>query len=582
MRSFALAGLLAVTVMLEARGFVIIRYGSGHPLRWDLLTTPVSVSTNVVNRTTHAVRYFLGSDAYSATNTAAELNAVRAAFGQWQAVSDSHLKFEDAGLVVPPMDVDLNDHRNLIFWAKNSTFVNGGMDNISGALGVTFSSSTDPDTVFVEADIAFNGVEYNWFTDYFDPSNSSIFVESVAMHEIGHFIGLKHVPIGGGAMFHRAPPGLSLQAGLSADDISAARYLYPVTPANYGAVKGTITKGGSPILGAAVFARNAAGNTVAGTVTASNGTYQISALPSGNYQIRVAPLDDASASDSLCRGYDVGMDYAAADTTFLPTTNKSLTVVANATNTADFSVTAGTPTFRITRVRTPSAVAGAYSSGRTPVALRAGQSNFFVTVFSADLPTNGAIFTITGDGLTMGTPTYQPGNIFAGLNGITMSLSVASNATPGMRDFIVQQGADTAYASGFFEVLATITDDNFDGLDDSFQRQYFPLFTAANAAPAADPDGDLMNNYAESIAGTVPTNAASVLKLLSVARTGNTATLRWISGNGKKYQLAYRANLATGGWSNLGSIVIGAGTNTQFADTTATNAFRFYRVQALP
>ena len=39
-----------------------------------------SVDTNVVNPNTKAIRYFLASDAYSTTNTAAELNALRASF----------------------------------------------------------------------------------------------------------------------------------------------------------------------------------------------------------------------------------------------------------------------------------------------------------------------------------------------------------------------------------------------------------------------------------------------------------------------------------------------------------------------
>jgi hypothetical protein len=267
---------------------------------------------------------------------------------------------------------------------------------------------------------------------------------------------------------------------------------------------------------------------------------------------------------------------------FLPTTNQSTTVTVNATNTVSFAVTSGTPAFRIAYVRAPTTSSGAYSISGLPTALRAGLSNRFIGVFSANLPTNGATFTITGDGLTLGAPTYQPGNIFGGLNGISMSISVSSNATPGARDFIVTQGANVAFANSFFEVQGTNTDDNFDGLEDTFQRTYFPLFTATNAAPSADPDTDGMNNYAENIAGTIPTNAASVLKMLSVARTNNTASVRWLSVNGKRYQISYRINLASGGWTNLGSVVTATGANALLTDTTATNALRNYRVQVLP
>jgi hypothetical protein len=571
--------LLALT--FSANAFVTSVNASGNTRRWNLLTPQSGVSTNVVNTNTHAVRFFLASDGYSAANTTAELNAVRASFAQWQAISNAYVRFEDAGLIAPPVDVNTSDNTNVVYWAKSSTLVNGGTSDISGALGVTFATFGSTDNYIRQADIVLNGVLYTWFADYFSANTTDKFVEGVALHEIGHFIGIQHSPVGAATMLWVGGSGISLQVGLSADDIAAARYLYPVGVTNFGAIKGNVTKSGSPILGAAVFARDSAGNTVAGTVTDTSGNYLIAVLPPGNYQVRVAPLDNPSQADTLVRGTDINSTYNAADTAFLPTTNKSVTVTANATNTTDFTIVPGPPAFYIGIIRQPTTSSGSYSIAGLPVSLRAGLSNRFIGVFSENLPTSGATFTITGNGLTLGTPTYQPGNVFAGLNGISMSISVASNAAPGARDFIVTQGANVAYASGFFEVQGTNTDYNFDGLEDTFQRTYFPLFTSAAAGPAADPDTDGMNNYAEFIAGTNPTNAASVLKMSSVARTNNTATVRWLSVNGKRYQLSYSTNLAVG-WNNLGSAVTAAGTNTSVNDPAATNTFRSYRVQALP
>jgi hypothetical protein len=98
------ARIIAIAVLLPCFGqaWVPSRVSpGGNPKHWELLNPSSFVDENVVNRTTKAVRYFLASDAYSIGNAAAELNALRASFAQWQAISGTHLKFEDAGTVPP-------------------------------------------------------------------------------------------------------------------------------------------------------------------------------------------------------------------------------------------------------------------------------------------------------------------------------------------------------------------------------------------------------------------------------------------------------------------------------------------------
>jgi hypothetical protein len=574
--------LLLATV--SAPAFVTAVNTSGNTRRWNLITPQSGISTNVVNTNTHAVRFYLASDAYSAANATTELNAIRAAFAQWQSISNTFVKFEEAGLVAPPVDVNTSDASNIVYWTKSSTLVNGGLSDIGGALGVTFISAGSTDNIIRQADIVFNGVNYAWFADYFSGNTTDTFVEGVALHEIGHFIGIQHSPVGAATMMWVTGDGVSLQSGLSTDDLAAARYLYPLNLTNYGAIKGAVTKSGSPVFGAAVFARDAASNIVAGAVSDTAGNYLLAALPPGNYQIRAAPLDEASASDWLIKGVNIinNATYNTVDTAFLPTSYTAASVTVNATNTLNLSVIAGTPAFRITHIRAATANAGSYSWSALPDSLRAGQSNYTIGVASATLPTSTASFSISGDGLTLGSPSYLANAFGSGLNFISIPISVSSNATPGMRDFIVTQGGNVAYANGFFEVRPTVTDFNRDGLDDDFQRTYFPVFTAAEAAPGVDPDADGMNNSAERIAGTVPTNSVSVLKLSTVTRTNNTATIRWLSVSGKRYQVGYTTNLNTGSWVNLGSPITASGTNTTASDTTATNIFRYYRVQVLP
>ena len=229
---------------------------SGQPRRWKLDPPDTSVHTNVVNRTTGAIRYFLASDAYSTTNTTAELNALRASFAQWQAVSGTILKFEDAGLVTPGVDVNTEDNTNVLYWAKTNLIVNGGMDNIANELSATYTSFFSDDNTLAEADIVFNGVQYSWFTDFNIPTTAGQFVEGWALHEIGHFIGLRHSPVGGATMFWNGASGVSLQSGLSPDELTAARWLYAPSsaPSSLARLRGTVTMNGASVFGAVVVA----------------------------------------------------------------------------------------------------------------------------------------------------------------------------------------------------------------------------------------------------------------------------------------------------------------------------------------
>ena len=568
--------------LLPTMGFVHSRY-LGNPLRWKLITPDVNVHTNVVNRNTKAIRYFLASDGWSATNTAAELNALRASFAQWQAVSGTVLKFEDAGTLAPPVDVNTSDNRNILYWAKSSTIVNGGTSDISGRLGVTFNSFF-ADGTFAEADIVFNGVEYDWFTDFSSSNNPNQFVEGTALHETGHFIGFAHSPVGGASMLWVGNDGVDLQAGLSSDEISGARFNYMATnQVNARAtLKGQITKSGVGILGAAIFVEDSATNIIAGTVSRSGGNYEMNALPPGAYQVRVSPLDSASAPDWLVNGPNISSEFNAADVNFLPTAATSVTLSAGVTNTLNVAVVNGTPAFRITYIRYPTANAGSYQWASLPTAMRPGQNNMTIGVASADLPTSGATFSISGNGLTIGAPTYLANAFGSGLNFISAVVSVSTNATPGMRTFTVTQGGNVAHANGFLEILPSVPDYNFDGLDDTFQRKWFPLFTVTNAGPAADPDGDGFLNSSENIAGTNPTNATSLLKIDSIKHDITGARVTWRSVPGKSYQLLWRSPVNAAGWTAVGTPVLASTTTTNKLDPIGTSTNRFYSVQVLP
>jgi hypothetical protein len=220
--------------------------------------------------------------------------------------------------------------------------------------------------------------------------------------------------------------------------------------------------------------------------------------------------------------------------------------------------------------------------GNAAQSLSPGDKDLYVGVYSPDLPSSDATLTISGDGLTVGPTLFKPG-AFPGLNLISVKVSVATNATPGLRTLIVQQGAGYAWANGFLEVQAAFPDINRDGFDDRFERQYFGSPFAANAAASLDPDHDQYNNLAEYIAGTDPVDPASVLRVESIHWDPSGATVRWRSGSGKRYQVFSRpyAN-SSRGWEKTGAPVVATGDFTEFFDGTNTTPNRLYRIQALP
>jgi hypothetical protein len=102
------------------------------------------------------------------------------------------------------------------------------------------------------------------------------------------------------------------------------------------------------------------------------------------------------------------------------------------------------------------------------------------------------------------------------------------------------------------------------------------------SADYADPDHDGMNNWQEWICGTCPTNAQSVLRLVSATPAGTNITVTWQSVAGVNYFLERSTNLASP-FMHLASFIMGQAGTTSYADTNAAGAGPlFYRVGVLP
>jgi hypothetical protein len=100
------------------------------------------------------------------------------------------------------------------------------------------------------------------------------------------------------------------------------------------------------------------------------------------------------------------------------------------------------------------------------------------------------------------------------------------------------------------------------------------------SADYADPDGDGMNNWQEWLAGTIHTNAASVLRMLSAIPGSTNVVVTWSSVSTRAYSVMRATNLVTvPPFSVLKSNIAGLIGTTSFTDTNPpAGPAAFYRV----
>lgn len=186
---------------------------------------------------------------------------------------------------------------------------------------------------------------------------------------------------------------------------------------------------------------------------------------------------------------------------------------------------------------------------------------------------------LTGSEIAWTAPTWPLDGITAG--GIATAAAVYAN-TPATLN-----GSYLGVAgSGSLQVLDTLADNygsyTGDGLDDSWQNQYFGL-NNPDAGPLADPDGDSQNNAFEFTAGLVPTDALSRFLLHVEPVAGEPAQKRIVLNprlNGRTYTLLFSTNLLPNSWQGLTNTnVSDNGTERTITDLDTSQRTKFYRIQ---
>jgi hypothetical protein len=265
------------------------------------------------------MRYFITNTGVPGVTAEQFQGAVGRAFQSWQDVSTSGFSGTFAGFT--PASARDDDGMTTIGFLPRPD-----QDRVLAATRILTNETTGE---IVEADIFFNSA----FTWSVSPTGETgrFDVESIALHEVGHLLGLGHSAIGetelqpGGrrrviasaaVMFPIAfTAGNIEERTLHADDIAGVSDIYPDGDyrSRTGSISGRVTKNGQGIVGAHVVASNQrTGALVAGFSLGSDGSFVIAGLSPGPHVLRVEPIDDADVTSFFSEEANVDVDFRVA------------------------------------------------------------------------------------------------------------------------------------------------------------------------------------------------------------------------------------------------------------------------------
>jgi hypothetical protein len=244
------------------------------------------------------VRYFITNQSGGGVSATQLRDVVGRAFSTWHSVETAETSSEFVGFTsARPND----DDGMTVIGLENRP----EQDRTLGATSFLVDTLSGE---IIEAEIFIN-TAFDWSVA--DAGQANRFdLESIALHEIGHLLGLGHSALGetelraGGrrvlaaeaVMFPIAfSSGSTVGRTLREDDAAGLSDIYPNAEfrRERGSISGRITKSGQGVLGAHITAFNLrTGRLVGGFSLSEDGRYTVAGLEAGPHVLRVEPLDD--------------------------------------------------------------------------------------------------------------------------------------------------------------------------------------------------------------------------------------------------------------------------------------------------
>lgn len=307
----------AAALLLAIPAFSYLNeYTGTAPDRWDFAAFPV----------TYAINPNVGANVHG--GVAAATAVINASFATWNAAPNAAINVTAAGTTTAAKNGA--DGVNLICfncpgdYSKDSTTLAVTWTTIATSAGEDTkhgTQSTFAGQIF-DADILFNP-NVQWTTSG-TPTDPQEDLQTVATHEIGHFLGLDHSAVVRAVMYPFAPPLLTT---LSYDDVAAISANYPKAVQDFptGAISGTISFAtGGGVFGAHVFADSTSAapsvwpnirKSTISAITKPDGTYTIQGVPPDTYTVGAEPLD-LPVSNGDIKDYATEFGKTAVDKNF--------------------------------------------------------------------------------------------------------------------------------------------------------------------------------------------------------------------------------------------------------------------------